>query len=98
VGWLFRIDILKKHINKISSIKLNIWWDFLIKYFVPIILVLILIGDLYSEIKNPYGGYSWTSLILIGRDWLLLTLIVGLWISVRPWKTGNNKSQNRSDG
>ena len=97
VGWLFRLDILKKHINKISSIKLNIWWDFLIKYFIPVVLVIILIGDLSREIRNPYEGYTWTSLILIGRDWLLLTLLAGIWISLRPWKTDNNKSQNRSD-
>jgi len=76
---------------------LNRWWDFLIKYFVPGILVIILIGDLSSEIRNPYEGYTWTSLILIGRDWLLLTLLAGIWISLRPWKTDNNKGQNRSD-
>jgi len=97
VGWLFKLDVLKKHINKISSIKLGIWWDMLIKYFVPLVLGTILIGDVWGELKKPYGGYSWTSLILIGRDWLLLTLITGFIISSRPWKTDSNTSPNRSD-
>ncbi len=97
VGWLFKLEVLKRHINKISSIKLNIWWDICIKYFVPLVLGTILIGDIHGELKKPYGGYSWTSLILIGRDWLFLTLIAGFWISLRPWKTENHKAPGRSD-
>jgi len=97
VGWLFRLEVLKKHVNKISSIQLGICWDILIKYFIPLVLGIILIGDIYGEFQKPYGGYSWTSLILIGRDWLLLTLIAGFWISLRPWKTGSNTSPSRGD-
>lgn len=97
VGWLFKLEVLKKHINRISSIKLGTLWDILIKYFVPLMLGIVLIGDIYSEFKKPYGGYSWSSLILIGRDWLLLTLVAGFWISTRPWKTENNTSPGRGD-
>jgi len=97
VGWLFRLEVLRKHINKISSVKLGIWWDVLIKYFIPIVLGIILIGDLFGEFKKPYGGYSWTSIILIGRDWLLLTLIAGFWIALRPWKTAQNTKPGRND-
>jgi len=97
VGWLFRLEVLRKHINKISSVKLGIWWDVLIKYFIPIVLGIILIGDLFGEFKKPYGGYSWTSIILIGRDWLLLTLIAGFWIALRPWKTAQNTKHGRND-
>ncbi len=97
VGWLFRIDVLRKHINKISSIKLGIWWDILIKYFIPLTLGIILIGDLYNELREPYGGYSWTSLILIGRDWILLTLIAAFVIAMRPWKTLHHKAGGRGE-
>jgi NSS family neurotransmitter:Na+ symporter len=97
VGWLFKIRLLRKHINKISSIRLGIWWDILIKYFVPLVLGTILVGDLFDEFRQPYGGYTWTSLILIGRDWLLITLIAAFWIASRPWKTQNNNIPGRSD-
>lgn len=53
-------------------------------------------GNLYTELQTPYGGYSWTALILIGRDWLLLTLIAAFMIALRPWKTRNHKSSGRS--
>jgi NSS family neurotransmitter:Na+ symporter len=98
IGWLFRIEVLRRHVNKISTIKLGIWWDILIKYFVPLALGVILIGDLYSELKKPYEGYSWTSLLLIGRDWVLLTLIAAFVIASRPWKTEYQKSTGGSKG
>jgi NSS family neurotransmitter:Na+ symporter len=98
VGWCFRLKVLRNHINRISSVKLGIWWDILIKYFVPLVLGIILFGDLYNELRKPYGGYSWASLILIGRDWVLLTLIVAFIIASRPWKTGHHETEGRSCG
>jgi NSS family neurotransmitter:Na+ symporter len=96
VGWCFKLKVLRNHINRISSIQLGVWWDILIKYFIPLVLGIILFGDLYNELRKPYGGYSWASLILIGRDWVLLTLIVAFIIASRPWKTDYHKTAGRS--
>jgi len=98
IGWCFKLKVLRNHINRISSIQLGIWWDILIKYFVPLVLGIILFGDLYSELSKPYGGYSWASLILIGRDWVLLTLIAAFVMASRPWKTEHHKTEGRSCG
>ncbi len=98
VGWFFKINMLRNHVNKVSTIKLGRWWDILIKYFVPIVLGIIMVGDLYNEIRKPYGGYSWTSVILIGRDWVILTMIVAYIIASRPWRTENHKQGGRSGG
>ena len=97
VGWLFRLPKLRHHINRISSIPLWRWWDFLIKIFIPLVLLIILAGDLYSEVQKPYAGYSWASVILIGRDWLLLTLVAAFVIACRPWRTGSHEEGGRSD-
>ncbi|MGD8512372.1 MAG: sodium-dependent transporter [Deltaproteobacteria bacterium] len=98
VGWCFRLKVLRNHLNRISSIQLGVWWDILIKYFVPLVLGIILFGDLYNELRKPYGGYSWASLILIGRDWVLLTLIAAFIMASRPWKTEQHKTEGRSCG
>ncbi len=96
VGWFFRIKVLRQHVNSISTIKLGLWWDILIKYFVPLVLGIILVGDLYGELRKPYGGYTWASLILIGWDWILLTLLAAFVMASRPWKTEHNKARGRS--
>lgn len=97
VGWLFRLPMLRQHINRISTIRLGIWWDLLIKFFVPAILSVILIGDLYQELRQPYGGYTWASLILIGRDWLIVTIAVAFILACRPWKTTHRDVAGRSE-
>jgi len=96
VGWLFNLPMLRRHINKVSSLRLGTWWDFLIKIFVPLVLLVILAGDLYQELQKPYGGYSWTALILIGRDWLLITLIAAFLIATRPWRTQQAETGGRA--
>lgn len=96
VGWVFNLPVLRNHINKVSSIQLGVWWDGLIKFCIPLMLGFILIGDLISEMEKPYSGYTWTSLILIGRDWLLLTLVLAIGLANLPWKTDHHQSAGRS--
>ncbi len=85
-AWLFKIAKLRDHINKVSTIRIGGWWETLVRYFVPLILGIILIGDLIGEFSKPYGGYSWTAVIVIGVDWVLLTVIAGVIFAMRPWK------------
>jgi neurotransmitter:Na+ symporter, NSS family len=96
VGWLFDTRNLRKHVNSISSIKLGYSWDIIIKYFIPSVLGIVLIGDLYAEIRQPYGGYSWTSLILIGWNWIFLTVAAALVFARRPWRTPYYRMEGRS--
>ena len=97
VGWLFNLPLLRNHVNRISSIKLGLWWDFLIKFFTPLVLLIIFAGHLYTELQKPYEGYSWTSLILIGRDWLLVTLAASFILASWPWKTKQHQAAGRAD-
>ncbi len=97
IGWLFQLPKLRAHINQVSSIQLGIWWDALIKVFIPLALLVILAGDLYSEFSKPYGDYSWSSLIIIGRDWLLITLIAAIFVAGRPWRTKRHSQLGRTD-
>ncbi len=96
IGWVFHLPSLRRHINAISSIKLGAGWSFLIRYFIPFVLSIILLGDIVHELQTPYGDYGWTALILIGRDWLLLTLMAALAVSSRPWKTDQHKFSGRN--
>lgn len=96
IGWFFSLRRLQDHINRISSIKVGQTWAFLIRYFVPLMLLVILLGDLYRDIREPYGGHSWVAIIMIGRDWLLLTLVLALWLSSRKWRTQNHQKPGRT--
>ncbi len=84
-AWIFDISRLRKHINKTSSIKMPPLWDGIIRFFVPAILIIIVIGDLIAELKAPYSGYSWFSLVMIGINWLLFSLIAAAFFTRFPW-------------
>ncbi len=86
IGWLFNLQITWEHINRVSSLQLGHGWKFLIKYFIPLVLSMIVIWDLYHEITTPYEGYPWFWIISIGVGWIVATLVTAIIISLKPWK------------
>ncbi|HEB01910.1 MAG TPA: sodium-dependent transporter [Nitrospirae bacterium] len=88
VGWLFSLDTIKRHVNRISTFQLGVGWDVLIKYFIPIVLGVILLLDLIGDFKEPYGGYSWASLIAIGVGWVAITFAAAILFAKKHWPEG----------
>jgi NSS family neurotransmitter:Na+ symporter len=96
VGWFFNFDLLRKHVNKVSSIKMGSWWNYIIKYFIPSVLGVILVVDISQELSKAYGGYSWNALLLIGVMWIVATLIASFIIASRPWRTNKQNERGRA--
>jgi NSS family neurotransmitter:Na+ symporter len=96
-GWLFDIYILQRHINKVSSIRLGRVWVGLIRYFVPGMLAIMLLGALKEEVTKPYSGYSWAAIGLIGVNWVVLTVLVAVVIASRPWRTEQYREGGRGE-
>ena len=86
VGWFFDTKHLRKYINEKSSIKLGTWWDVMVKLAVPLVLGIILLGDISKEVQKPYGSYGWTPVVLIGLNWVLSTLIAGFLFASKAWR------------
>jgi NSS family neurotransmitter:Na+ symporter len=85
-AWAGDIKEFREHLNAISSIRLPRLWDYTVKFFIPSVLGLIMVTDMVSEIRKPYGGYPVTSILLIGVNWLLLTLIAAWYAASRKWR------------
>ena len=62
---MFNIRRLRKHANDVSEIKIGLWWEILIKYVNPVILIFLFIMFAYENITTGYEGYS-TFALLIG--------------------------------
>jgi len=86
LGWIYKSNKLKSHINHYSSWKLRSWWDACVKLLAPLILLAILCSSLIEEFSASYGGYPRLSIILIGRDWLIYTLFFAIIVASHPWK------------
>jgi NSS family neurotransmitter:Na+ symporter len=65
IGWLYRTSKIREHANKTSEIMIGRWWDFLIKYVIPSVLLVLLVISIYDNIVNPYGNFA-TWVIIFG--------------------------------
>ncbi|MBO8161007.1 MAG: sodium-dependent transporter [Thermosipho sp. (in: Bacteria)] len=88
IGWVLGAENLREYINSVSEIKVGKWFNFSLKFIIPIVLMFILITNLIDEIKNPYEGYPiWA--LLIGASLLVITPIVAIVLSKIPSKDKN---------
>ena len=87
LGWFYKTKVLREHINHYSVWALKSWWwDTSIKVVTPLVLIVLFISSLIKEFTQPYEGYPWLAIILIGRDWLIYTLFFAIIVAMFPWK------------
>ena len=87
VGWIFKADRLRAHINHYSVWQLNKWWwDISVKFIAPMVLIGLLVSALLEETARPYGGYTRLATMVIGRDWIVLTIFFAIFASSNAWK------------
>jgi NSS family neurotransmitter:Na+ symporter len=61
LGWIYRLSKLRKHANETSEIHIGKWWEMLIKFVIPLILVMLLVIAIINSITNPPFDYPiWT--------------------------------------
>jgi len=86
LGWISSISELRQHVNSVSSIQVGRLFEFSIKYLIPGVLAVLLINDLVADVQQPYGGYPWIMLLLVGPGWLVGTLTAAVIAARRPWR------------
>lgn len=86
VAWIFKASRLRDHINAVGDGKLGVWWQYVVTIWVPIILVILLAGDVYKNLQKPYGDYSWSAIGIVGVGWVVLTLIIAAVFTRLKWK------------
>lgn len=73
IGWFYNPREVLEDVNSTSSIKLNNFWIFSIKYLTPAILLITIVTNIYTEFIKPYEGYPlWARL---AGGWMLLLVI-----------------------
>jgi len=86
VGWFFGARKLREHVNATSDIRVGAWWEFMIKYFIPIVLFVTFVLSLKSDLIHRYGNYPMSAIIWVGVGSLLFTFLVAFIFYKKPWK------------
>ncbi len=81
VGWVLGAEEIRQFINQNSRIKLGRWWNGMIRFINPILLGTNLIQSFAGDFRNPYEGYPWFWLVLIGVNWLLGCLVAAFFLA-----------------
>ncbi|TCD47905.1 sodium-dependent transporter [Chlorobium sp. N1] len=97
VGWFFRLEIIRRHLNRVSKLQLGTWWNLTIRFALPLFLCVILLNQLVRELMSAYGNYSWGSLMAIGGSWMGISLLGAFVLATRQWKTDNHLKGGRGE-
>ena len=85
LGWLYKLYKLREHANKTSDIMLGRWWDYLIKFVIPVVLIVTLVLSVFESITTPYGGYPWFIVIIGGViPVILIFLLSFVLMKIKP--------------
>ncbi|GAB4236641.1 MAG: sodium-dependent transporter [Elainellaceae cyanobacterium] len=89
-GWLYGAESLRRYINEVSEWKIGKWWNFSIKWMIPIVLVMLLAAQFSTDLKTPYEGYpAWA----LGIGWA--TVLVPFLLFVLMWATSKRSEQKQ---
>lgn len=70
LGWLWRIDVLRRHANVRSDWRLGRWWDYLIRIGIPLVLGSLFVWSLFDDLtqetgflRSPEGDWNVTTCV-----------------------------------
>jgi NSS family neurotransmitter:Na+ symporter len=97
LGWLWRVDFLRRHANDRSDWKLGRWWDYLIRIFIPVVLGTLFIWSLFDDLTTE-GGFirdasgHWILSNCVGLGIMVLAPLVAVLISMATGRSEVSKS------
>jgi NSS family neurotransmitter:Na+ symporter len=78
LGWIFNLNRLREHANKTSDIIIGRWWNMLIKFIIPAVLIIILVASIADNIINPYMNYPWWIILIGGMAPVIIIFLLSL--------------------
>lgn len=87
VVWFARKgDLLRRHMNAISTFKLGAWWLPLVGVFAPLFLAVMLGQKVVDVVRNGYGDYPDWYVNVFGWGTIVLAVVAALVATAISWK------------
>ncbi|MHC4623839.1 MAG: sodium-dependent transporter [Planctomycetota bacterium] len=105
LGWLWRIDLLRRHANERSDWELGKWWNYLIRIFIPIVLGSLFVWSLFDDLTQESGFLrdgegGWILGNCVGLSVMILLPVVGVLIGFVKGRSdvyGGEVSERRAE-
>lgn len=85
LGWKYDAERLRKFMNPISNLKVGKWWDAMVKFITPAILIMLFIKGIFTDLTEGYAGYPIKALS-IGVAVSIGIILLGIYLSNLSWK------------
>lgn len=84
LGWAFGVSRLRRHINATSRWHLGAWYDALIKFVIPALILFVLVWAVRAEFRDGLYGLSYADNFTSGFRWMAQSplFILGFWLLV----------------
>ena len=76
IGWFFDAQKIAEFINKVSSLKIGALWKFMVRYVIPLILLLLLFFQIKSDFLLDYNKYPIIFNLIFGIGIVILPLVI----------------------
>ena len=103
LGWLWRIDTLRRHANSRSDWALGKWWDYLIRVIIPVVLGTLFFWQLFDDIKGESGflrtpGGEWIVSNCVGLGVVGLAPVLAVIFSLMKGCRNEEGPENKEQG
>ncbi|MHC4645244.1 MAG: sodium-dependent transporter [Planctomycetota bacterium] len=103
LGWLWRIDRLRRHANERSDWRLGKWWNYLVRIGIPIVLSSLFVWSFFDDVtqqggflRNGDGGWIFSN--CIGLAVMILIPVSGVVISMTRGRSDLGKPRRSEAG
>ena len=89
IAWIAKkLPQLQRHLDRFSSFPAGKFWMWVVGLLVPVVLGYILVTEIISKIKDPYGGgdYSMAMLGVFGWGMAGSLVVAAIILSLLPWR------------
>ncbi|MBN1551218.1 hypothetical protein JW979_07105, partial [bacterium] len=81
IGWIIKPKALRDFINDNSEFKIGKWWDVLVKYIIPFVLIILILSWLKDMTLKSYEGYPRWAEFAGGWIFVLIIPVIALLLS-----------------
>ncbi|MEM9258674.1 MAG: hypothetical protein AAGA62_03445, partial [Bacteroidota bacterium] len=91
IGWILGAEKLRQALNRYARYQLGVWFNYLIKFIVPGLLLTVILSSLWEERGSLYGsgadmvGFNWLP-VFIPIFWLTISLGFAFYLTKKPYE------------
>ena len=87
IVWVYRHgELLRRHLNAVSTFRIGKWWIVLIGFVAPVFLAVMLVQKLVTLVNDGYEGYPGWYVGLFGWGTVVFVIVMAAILTAIPWK------------